>query len=84
MKALPHDLTLIKARQEREREELVTQLETELRSTDQQIILELDQLITDQQSTLQQAAVPFFKVSNNKQDTELMSALLQFIQRLCN
>ena len=82
--ARPHTLTLIKARHEEERVELEGRLGSEIRETDQRIILELDQLVTDQQSTLQQAAVPFFTVTNNNNDNKLMNSLLIFILRLCN
>lgn len=78
----PHNLSLVKARHEKEWTDLDTHLNEEIRSTDQKIILELDQLVCDQQSTLQQAAVPFFVVSNNTSDIQLQSYLLHFILRL--
>ena len=78
----PHNLSLVKERHDKERTDLDTRLNEEIRSTDQKIILELDQLVCDQQSTLQQAAVPFFVVSNNTSDIQLQSYLLQFILRL--
>ena len=77
-----HNLSLVKTRHEKEWTDLDTRLNEEIHSADQKIILELDQLVSDQQSTLQQAAVPFFVVSNNGSDIQLQSYLLQFILRL--
>ena len=78
----PHNLQLIKTRQEKELSELDAKLSEELKVTDQKIILELDQVATEQQSTLQQAAVPFFKVTNNPLDIQIQIHFLNFIQRL--
>lgn len=77
-----HNEPLIKARHEREWSQLEQRLANEIRSTDQKIILELDQLVSDQQSTLHQSAVPYFMITNNSIDIQLQSKLLLFIQRL--
>ena len=76
------DLIMIKARHEQEMKELDNQLANQLKLTDQEIILELDQIVSEQQSTLQQAAVPFFKITNNPQDIQIQTYILGFIQRL--
>ena len=78
----PHNLPLVKSRHEKEIEELEKVLVEELRSTDQKIILELDQIVTDQQSTMQQAAVPLFTVTNNPHNIQIQIHILSFIQRL--
>lgn len=78
----PHNLPLIEAKHEKEKAELDKLLQEELRATDQQIILELDQLVTNQQTTMQQAAVTFFSVSNNPQEIQVQMHVLRFIQKL--
>ena len=78
----PHNLPLIKAKHEKEKAELDKQLQEEVRATDQQIILELDQLVTNQQTTMQQADVTFFSVTNNPQEVQVQMHVLRFIQKL--
>ena len=78
----PHNLPLVKAKHEKEKAELDKQLQDEIRATDQQIILELDQLVTNQQTTMQQAAVTFFSVTNNPQEIQVQMHVLRFIQKL--
>lgn len=77
-----HNLPLVEAKHIKELAEMEKKLADETRSTDQSIILELDQLVTDQQSTLQQAAVPFFSVTNNPQEIQIQISVLRFIQKL--
>lgn len=77
-----HTVPLVKSRYQKDKAELDSKLKEELKSTDQTIILELDQLVTDQQSTMQQAAVPLFSVTNNPADIQLQMHLLKFIQKL--
>lgn len=78
----PHNLPLIKGNHEKEKAELDTKLREELRLTDQKVILELDQLVTDQQSTMQQAAVPLFTVTNDATEIQVQMHVLNFIQKL--
>lgn len=80
----PHTLPLLKTKHESECKELEKRLAEEMRSTDKNIVLELDQIVTDQQSTLQQAAVPLFAVTNNPQDVQLQMHLLRFLQKIIN
>lgn len=54
----------------------------ELRKKDQKIIMELDQKVMDQQSTLEKAGVPGFYVTNKPQDIRVQMFLLDFIVRL--
>lgn len=77
-----HQLTLLKTEHDQEKAELDRKLSDELKRTDQEVILELDQIVSDQQSTLFQAKVPFFCVSNNSQDIQVQMHVLRFIQKL--
>ena len=78
----PHTLSLVTSRHESEKGELEKKLSDELRSTDKKIVLELDQLVTDQQSTMQQCALPLFYVTNNPQEVQLQMHLLRFLQKM--
>lgn len=80
--AKPHNLPLITSRQQKERSSLDQELKDEIVVIDRSIIQELDQLATEQQSTLQQAAVPFFSITSKLQDIQLQMHLLHFIQTL--
>jgi hypothetical protein len=77
-----HEVTLTKSNHDKEKNELERKIAEEIRTTDQSIILELDQLVFDQQNTLHQAAVPYFTVTNSSSDIQLQSALLTFILKL--
>ncbi len=81
-KQKPHCLPLLKVDHDKKKEELERRLAEEVKATDQEVILELDQLVSNQQSTLFQAAVPFFSVTNNAQDIQLQIHILRFIQKL--
>lgn len=78
----PHNIPLVESRHDQDEAELEMQLNDQIRTTDQTLILELDQIVTEQQSTLVQAAVPFFAVTNNPQDMQVQMAILEFIQKL--
>ena len=78
----PHTVPLVKKKHETECAELEKQLADEMRSTDKKIILELDQLVADQQSTMQQCAVPMFSVTNSPQEVHLQMHLLRFLQKM--
>ena len=77
-----HNLPLIKARHRAEIDALEKTLAEDMRSTDQKIVTELDQLVFEQQTTLQQAAVPFFSVTEDAQDIQLQICVLDLIQKL--
>lgn len=77
-----HNIPLIKRQHDTDKCELETKMKEKLKSTDQKIILELDQLVTDQQSTMHQAAVPMFSVTNNQIDIQLQMHVLECIQKL--
>lgn len=78
----PHNINLVKAQIEREMETTTKRCEEELKKKDQKIIMQLDQKVMDQQSTLEKAGVQGFYVTNNPQDIRLQMYLLEFIVKL--
>ena len=78
----PHNLPLVTAKHKKEKEELEIRLKEELHVADEKIVGELDQIVTEQQSTLHEAAVPFFIVTDDPKQTQLQMHLLDFIQKL--
>ena len=56
--------------------------EEELKRKEMKIVMELDQKVMDQQSTLEKAGVPGFHVTNNAHDVRLQMYLLDFIMKL--
>ncbi|KAL4233068.1 Protein dgcr6 [Mactra antiquata] len=78
----PHNLTLTKAQIEREMETTTKRCDEEIRKKDQKILMQLDQKVMDQQSTLEKAGVPGFSVTNKPQDIKVQMYLLEFIVRL--
>ena len=77
-----HNIPLLKERHAKELSEYEKYQADEVRSIDHRIILELDQMVTEQQSTLHQADLPLFSVSNNPNDIQLQIYLLKFITQL--
>ncbi|RWS07100.1 protein DGCR6-like isoform X2 [Dinothrombium tinctorium] len=57
-------------------------IEDETRKLDMKAILELDQVVSEQQVTLERAGVPGFHVTNNPQEVQLQMHLLSFISRI--
>uniref|UniRef100_A0A336N7W4 CSON008534 protein n=1 Tax=Culicoides sonorensis TaxID=179676 RepID=A0A336N7W4_CULSO len=68
---LEHILALMKIKHNRE-----------LKETDKKLVLHLDQKVKDQQSTLYQAGVPGFYVTDNPKEIKIQMYLLDFILRL--
>lgn len=54
----------------------------ELKAFDKNLVLQLDQKVADQQSTLEQAGVPGFYVTTNPLEIKVQMHLLDFILRL--
>lgn len=54
----------------------------ELKQQDMKLVLQLDQKVADQQSTLEKAGVPGFYVTNNPMDIQVQMRLCDFIFRL--
>ena len=78
----PNTVPLVRSRQETEKAELEKKLAEEMRSTDKTLVLELDQLVADQQSTMLQCALPLFSVTNSPQEVQLQMHLLRFLQKM--
>ncbi|XP_045197356.2 protein DGCR6-like [Mercenaria mercenaria] len=78
----PHNLALTKTQIDREMETTKKRCDEEIRKKDQKIIMQLDQKVMDQQSTLEKAGVQGFYVTNKPQDIRLQMYLLEFIVRL--
>ncbi|KAB0798278.1 hypothetical protein PPYR_09271 [Photinus pyralis] len=55
---------------------------TELKQFDMSLVLQLDEKVTDQQQTLEQAGVPGFYVTSNTLEVKVQMHLLDFILRL--
>ncbi|XP_072736403.1 protein DGCR6 isoform X1 [Ciconia boyciana] len=63
----PHNLPLLRAAQQREMEAVEQRIREEQRMMDEKIVLELDQKVIDQQSTLEKAGVSGFYITTNPQ-----------------
>ena len=63
-------------------EEIIARQTAELKEADKNLIQQLDQLVTDQQSTLEKAGVPGFYPTFNAQDIQMQMYLLEFITTL--
>ncbi|XP_063207396.1 protein DGCR6 isoform X3 [Chroicocephalus ridibundus] len=64
----PHNLPLLRAAQQREMEAVEQRIREEQRMMDEKIVLELDQKVIDQQSTLEKAGVSGFYITTNPQN----------------
>nr|CAG4637441.1 EOG090X0GJG [Ceriodaphnia reticulata]SVE73265.1 EOG090X0GJG [Ceriodaphnia reticulata] len=67
---------------ESEKEQVLANHSTELKQADMNLILQLDQLVVDQQSTLEKAGVPGFYSTSNPQEIRVQMYLLEFILKL--
>ena len=63
-------------------EEILTRQPDELKEADRNLIQQLDQLVTDQQSTLEKAGVPGFYPTFNATEIRMQMYLLEFILTL--
>ena len=73
-------------KQQEQRHALDDRLQRELQETDQSIVKEIDVILKEQQTTLCQAAVPFFRIVSDVDDTqqseiEFQIQLLSLIQK---
>lgn len=78
----PHNVQILKAAQQRELEALEQRIRDEQRMMDEKIVLELDQKVVDQQSTLEKAGVSGFYITTNPQELTLQMNLLELIRKL--
>jgi DiGeorge syndrome critical region 6 (DGCR6) protein len=65
-----------------EKAELLARQKEELKNADMNLILQLDQVVSDQQNTLEKAGVPGFYQSTNPQEIRVQMHLLDFIAKL--
>ncbi|KAM4810007.1 protein DGCR6 [Rhinophrynus dorsalis] len=77
-----HNMPVLKTTHQRELEALEQRIKEEQRMMDEKIILELDQKVVDQQSTLEKAGVSGFYVTTNPQELTLQMNLLELIRKL--
>uniref|UniRef100_A0A8D0B7C9 DGCR6 protein n=1 Tax=Salvator merianae TaxID=96440 RepID=A0A8D0B7C9_SALMN len=77
-----HNLPLLKAAQQRELEAMEQRIREEQQMMDEKIVLELDQKVVDQQSTLEKAGVSGFYITTNPQELTLQMNLLELIRKL--
>ncbi|KAG8197386.1 hypothetical protein JTE90_013509 [Oedothorax gibbosus] len=82
VKANPRNLESLKARQLAEMQNMDKWHEEELNHLDMKTIMDLDQLVSEQQLTLEKVGVPGFSVTNNPTDVKLQMYLLEFISEL--
>uniref|UniRef100_A0A8C5LSN2 Uncharacterized protein n=1 Tax=Leptobrachium leishanense TaxID=445787 RepID=A0A8C5LSN2_9ANUR len=64
-----HNMSVLKAAQQKEVESLENRIKEEQRMMDEKIVIELDQKVIDQQSTLEKAGVSGFYITTNPQVT---------------
>uniref|UniRef100_A0A8D0HEX5 DGCR6 n=1 Tax=Sphenodon punctatus TaxID=8508 RepID=A0A8D0HEX5_SPHPU len=77
-----HNVPVLKAAQQRELEAMEQRIREEQRMMDEKIVLELDQKVVDQQSTLEKAGVTGFYITTNPQELTLQMNLLELIRKL--
>lgn len=77
-----HNLSVLRAAQQRELEALELRVKDEQRMMDEKIVLELDQKVVDQQNTLEKAGVPGFYITTNPQELTLQMNLFELILKL--
>lgn len=63
-------------------QDLDRKIEDELKKLDMELIMELDQIVSDQQDSLKNAGVPGFVVSNKPNDIQLQIHILDLISKL--
>uniref|UniRef100_S4RDT8 DiGeorge syndrome critical region gene 6 n=2 Tax=Petromyzon marinus TaxID=7757 RepID=S4RDT8_PETMA len=78
----PHNIALLQSAQQREMEALEKRIKAEQKSMDEHVVLELDQKVEDQQSTLEKSGVPGFYVTQNPQEITLQLQLLSLIMKV--
>lgn len=78
----PHQILVLEKQQKEEINIFKEKCDKELTTLDQKLVLELDQLMSDQQATLQRAGLPFFYITNDPEDIRLQMYVLGFIMKL--
>ena len=67
---------------DRQKDDMIQRHAEELKKFDTDLILQIDQKVIDQQSTLEKAGVPGFHVTNNPLEIQVQMYMLDFINRL--
>lgn len=80
--ARPCNLPIVNRKIKEEMEALEARVKEEVQKMDERIVLELDNCVSDQQSTLEKAGVPGFYQTTNPLDVRLQMYLLQFIHKM--
>ena len=78
----PHQIIVLQRQHEEEKKVFAQKCEKETVSLDRRIVLELDQLVSDQQATLQRSGLPLFYITNKPEEVRMQMYLLEFITKL--
>ncbi|KAI6657767.1 Protein DGCR6L [Oopsacas minuta] len=77
-----HHEIIVRRNYDEAKQKLEKMSQDEMTAKDKEIIRELDKLLEEQQSVLEQAAVPTFCVTNQKESIKLQMGVLEVIQRV--
>uniref|UniRef100_A0A3B3QMF5 DiGeorge syndrome critical region gene 6 n=1 Tax=Paramormyrops kingsleyae TaxID=1676925 RepID=A0A3B3QMF5_9TELE len=77
-----HNLAVLRMNQQAETEALEQRVKEEQSMMDEKIVVELDQKVVDQQTTLEKAGVPGFYRTTNSQELTMQMNLLELILKL--
>ena len=77
-----HHEVVIKQKYEESKQRLERVSQSEMTSKDKEVIRQLDQLVEEQQSILEQASLPTFFLTNDKESIKLQMGVLEVIQRV--
>ncbi|XP_036383152.1 protein DGCR6 isoform X1 [Megalops cyprinoides] len=77
-----HNLAVLRTNQQAETEALEQRVREEQRMMDEKIVVEMDQKVVDQQTTLEKAGVPGFYITTNPQELMMQMNLLELILKL--
>ncbi|XP_002167089.1 protein DGCR6 isoform X1 [Hydra vulgaris] len=78
----PHHILVLERHHADEKKIFYQKCEKEMAQLDQKLLLELDQQVSDQQSTLERAGLPMFYLTNNPDEVRLQMYVLEFISKL--
>ena len=79
-----HHEIVVRQKYEDSKHKLEKMNEAEMATKDKEIVKQLDQLLEEQQSILEQASVPFFSVTNQKESIQLQMGVLEMVQRVAS
>ena len=73
---------MVRQQYEDSKQKLERMSEAEMVTKDKEIVKQLDQLLEEQQCILEQASVPFFSITNQKESIKLQMGVLEVTQRV--